>query len=174
MEYGTGISVESARPADVAELAELFRLATDEMLSRNVKQWNYTYPLAVHIEKDIATESCFVWRIDGKIAGTVCLDGNQDPQYKKIHWHFTAVRPLVIHRLCVHPQFQGRGLGKKICLFAEEFARQHGYDGIRLDAYSLNEASNLLYLNLGYRRANGYCYFHGNAVPFWCYDYLII
>ena len=64
MEYDTGISMESANPADVAELAELFRLATDEMLSRNVKQWNYTYPLAVHIEKDIATESCFLWRID--------------------------------------------------------------------------------------------------------------
>jgi hypothetical protein len=45
-----------------------------------------------------------------------------------------------------------------------------GFEGIRLDTYSLNLASNALYKSLGYSRAEGHCFFHGNKVPFYCYE----
>jgi GNAT superfamily N-acetyltransferase len=155
---------------DIHLMAELFKLSTDHMISLGIHQWNYTYPLVRHVEEDIHNGSAFVYIEGGKIAGTITLDSKQDDQYKKIHWHNHSRKVLVIHRLSVHPGFHGFGIGKKLCWFAEKFAIDDGLDTIRLDAYSLNPVSNQLYKSLGYRRANGYCYFHNNAIPFYCYD----
>ena len=52
-------------------------------------------------------------------------DDIQDEQYKKIHWKHRNESALVIHRLGVHPEFQGHGLGKKMCHFAEAFAKEN-------------------------------------------------
>lgn len=167
-------NIRKAGVDDINLIAELFKLSTDRMISLGIRQWNYTYPLVGHIEEDVRNGSAFVCMLNGKIAGSISLDTRQDDQYKKIHWHNNSKKVLVIHRLSVHPEFQGFGMGKKLCLFAEKFALDFGLDTIRLDAYSLNPVSNQLYISLGYRRANGYCYFHRNVIPFYCYDKKII
>lgn len=40
---------------------------------------------------------------------------------------------LEVKRLCVHPEFQKRGLGKRLLRFAEEEARRRGCERVRLD-----------------------------------------
>lgn len=165
------VSIRKAGPNDIQHLAELFRLATDDMIARNIGQWNYTYPLADHIQKDIENETCFVLEDMSKtVVATITLDYNQDDQYKKVGWNEYCKRPLVIHRLAVHPAYQGNGYGRQMMLFAEEYAKGEGVSSIRLDAYSLNPVSVAMYQSLGYRRAAGYCYFHGIPTPFYCFD----
>ncbi len=167
-------NIKQAGVGDINLIAELFKISTDRMISMGIHQWNYTYPLVRHVEQDIQNGCAYIWIKDGKIAGTISLDTRQDEQYKKIHWHYHSRKVLVIHRLSVHPDFQGFGIGKELCWFAEKFALGAGLNTIRLDAYSLNPVSNQLYISLGYRRANGYCYFHNNVIPFYCYDKKII
>ena len=167
-------NIRQAVGEDIHLITELFKLATDRMISSGIHQWNYTYPLVSHVEEDIRNGSAYVYISGGRIAGTISLDTKQDIQYKKIHWHNYSDHVLVIHRLSVHPEFQGLGIGKKLCLFAEKLALDLSLNTIRLDAYSLNPAAHQLYLSLGYRRANGYCYFHKNVMPFYCYDKKII
>ena len=158
---------------DVEYLTELFVKVTDQMILQKIKQWNYTYPKQVHILQDIKNKSGYVWIENGVIAACISLDTIQDSQYKQIVWQTDQDLALVIHRLAVHPNFQGLGLSKKLCNFAEFYAKKRQIKSIRLDAYSENKISNQLYNSLGYKKADGFCYFHGNDIPFYCYDKII-
>ncbi len=162
--------IRQARDSDVQELAQLFVLVTDAMLAEGIGQWHYTYPLAEHIQQDVDHQSCYVGEVEGRIVATITLDFRQDVQYQKVAWNVYSNQALVVHRLAVHPHWQGKGFGKQMMLFAEEKARACGSNTIRLDAYSLNPSSNAMYRQLGYRRASGYCFFRMIPDPFYCYD----
>lgn len=166
--------IRQANADDAMKIANLFVAATERMIFEGIHQWNFTYPLLTHVQEDIKNGSAFVCLVDEKIAGTITLDSNQDKQYKEIHWHHHSQNVLVIHRLAVHPHFQGMGIAKNLCIFADRYGREKGFNCIRLDAYSLNPASNKLYKSTGFKKANGYCYFHKNVIPFYCYDKKII
>ncbi|MEM9546427.1 MAG: GNAT family N-acetyltransferase [Bacteroidota bacterium] len=155
---------------DVQNTLQMFIEITDVLLANGVDQWNYDYPDYNTLKEDVATGANFIIREDDKILASIALNAIQDEQYKKIHWKYRNDSVLVIHRLGVHPAAQGKGYGKKMCHFAESFAREHGYKSIRLDAYSGNAISNRLYEKLGYSKANGYCYFRKKIIPFYCYE----
>jgi len=164
------MNIRKARQEDVAQVAEIFRRCTDFMIQQGIRQWNYTYPLVSHVALDVQNESAFLMESEDQIVAAITLDHTQDSQYKDIHWHINDRLPLVIHRLAVMPEFQGRGIAGTLCRFAEAVAKERSCRSIRLDAYSLNPSSNHLYVRLGYKRASGVCYFHNNPVPFYCYD----
>jgi GNAT superfamily N-acetyltransferase len=162
--------IRLANMVDAEEIALLFKLVTDSMRANNVFQWHYKYPLVEHVIKDIENKTCYVYDIDGQIAGTITIDSNQDEQYKNVHWKYPDDICYVIHRLGVNPLFQGLGISKTLCYYAEHLALQKNIHYIRLDAYSLNPVSNSLYASLGYDLADGVCFFHGNDAPFNCYE----
>ena len=155
---------------DVEKTHEMFVAITDALLANKIDQWNYDYPDPETLKNDIEAGYNFVIRSGDHIAASIAINDVQDEQYKTVHWRHRDENVLVIHRLGVHPIFQGHGLGKKMCLFAEEFGRENGYKQIRLDAYAGNGVSNGFYKALGYSRANGFCYFRKKAIPFYCYE----
>lgn len=167
------MEIQRPTPEDIPEIADLFRLATDAMLAAGIDQWNYTYPLSSHILQDLDSQSIFIYEDNDRILATITLDGCQDEQYRKIKWVYPGSKPLVIHRLAVHPDAQGMGLATKMCMFAEDYATRHDFNSIRLDAYSRNPVSLNLYRKLGYKKAGGYCYFHKNPVPFFCFEKMV-
>jgi ribosomal protein S18 acetylase RimI-like enzyme len=59
----------------------------------------------------------------------------------------------VVHRLMVHPAFQGRGIARELMEFAERVALNRGCGVIRLDAFAMNPQALRLYRALGYREA---------------------
>ncbi|MDF1696376.1 MAG: GNAT family N-acetyltransferase [Saprospiraceae bacterium] len=162
--------ITKGTPDNVENTLEMFFSITDVLLAHGVDQWNYDYPDLETLTNDVVLGHNFVIRSENKIAASMVLNEKQDDQYKFVHWPQRSKKVLVIHRLGVHPEFQGHGLGKKMCLFAEEYAKEHGYNSIRLDAYAGNQISNAMYLKLGYTRANGYCFFRKKAIPFYCYE----
>lgn len=162
--------IRPANSVDVFEIEELFKLATDTLSSMGINQWHYNYPKAEHIIEDILQQTCFVFMVDRKIAGTITIDSNQSEQYKNVHWQYPSELCFVIHRLGVHPQYQGKKIGKTLCYYAEFLAHKNQVPCIRLDVYSQNPISNELYRSLGYSLAEGYCHFHGNDAPFLCYE----
>lgn len=167
-------TIEKSTIEDLGSTLKLFIKVTDKMLANNIDQWNYDYPDKKTITKDILSGNHYVIRDKGAVVGTIVLDDNQDDQYRNVHWSTRNSRILVIHRLGVHPDYQGQGIGKRLCLFAEEFGRNHNFKAIRLDAYSGNDSSNRLYKGLGYSRVNGLCYFRKKVIPFYCYDKVLI
>lgn len=170
------MSIHTIRKSNINDLEstlDLFVRVTDLMLEHGIDQWNYDYPNEEIIRQDIISGNHYVTVLDGVVVGTILLDTNQEDQYKSIHWSTRNKDVMVIHRLGVLPSAQGQGIAKELCLFAEDYARENGYKTIRLDAYAGNHISNGLYQKLGYKRANGYCYFRQKAIPFYCYDKMI-
>lgn len=162
--------ITKGSPSDVQNTLKMFVSITDHLLNLGIKQWNYDYPDFETLKNDVVEGSNYIIKDRDQIAASIALNNIQDEQYKQIHWKNRSDAVLVIHRLGVHPNYQGKGLGKKMCLFAESFGRKHQYKFIRLDAYAGNTVSNNLYKSLGYTQANGYCYFHKRSIPFYCFE----
>jgi GNAT superfamily N-acetyltransferase len=55
----------------------------------------------------------------------------------------------------VEPRLQGTGIARQLMRFAEAWAREHGYEAVRLDAFAANPRALSLYRGLGYREAGG-------------------
>ena len=162
--------IEKAKTEDIEALMALFGKCTKALLSAGIQQWNGTYPTVAIFQKDIEAECVFIVKENDKLLATITLNAHQDEQYKAIRWKYPSEKVLVIHRLAVSPDAQGKGWGKVLCDFSESFGLQNGYEVIRLDAYSDNPVSCGLYEKLNYHRAGGYCWFHGNELPFYCYE----
>lgn len=122
----------------------------ERMDAQGIPQWDGVYPNRETFAADIESRCLFGLAVDGALAGIVTLNEEQDREYAEVDWQCDDPRPLVIHRLCVDPLFQGRGYAKAILQFAEDYARGRGYRSIRLDAFTLNPVSLSLY------RAHGY------------------
>jgi ribosomal protein S18 acetylase RimI-like enzyme len=61
-------------------------------------------------------------------------------------------RPLInVHDLAVHPEFRGRGIGRRLLEEVERIARQRGCCRITLEAYAINPRARELYRRLGYQ-----------------------
>ena len=68
-----------------------------------------------------------------------------------------------------NPEFQGKGIAKKLLKFVENFATKNNYSYTRLDAYSGNEKALKLYENFCYKKV-GQIFFPLRDLPFYCYE----
>lgn len=73
-----------------------------------------------------------------------------DEDYDKCEWDFDKQSSCIIHRFCVLPKYQNKGLAKIILNHIENQSREMGYKAIRLDAFTLNPYALRLYYNNGY------------------------
>jgi ribosomal protein S18 acetylase RimI-like enzyme len=58
---------------------------------------------------------------------------------------------LLLDNVAVHPDHQGRGLGRRLVAFAEEEARRLGYAELRLYTHQRMTENIALYTRLGFR-----------------------
>ena len=138
---------------------------------RDILQWDDVYPTRETVAADIAHRRLHVLTVWGECQATVALDDTQDPVYRTVQWT-TAEPALVVHRLCVDPQAQGRGYGRQLMDFAEAYAERHRYSSVRLDAYSDNPSAVMLYRRRGYREA-GQVMFPRRSLPFHLFELAI-
>lgn len=78
-----------------------------------------------------------------------------------------ALRPLAegvceMKRLYVKPQFQGLGIGKALAQAIVAEGRKIGYVGMRLDTAPAMIKAKGIYMSLGFREIEPYCY---NPLP---------
>ena len=139
--------------------------AIQDMEDNGIPQWDEIYPDRSIFGADIRAGELYCVKINGTIAGVMALNEYQSAEYDDIRWSDNGP-PLVIHRLCINPTFQGKGLAKLLVRFAEEYAQKHDYSSIRLDAFTVNEKAVGLYDAMNYlrkgivkfRKGNFYCY----------------
>ena len=157
--------IVEAEMTDVAGVMRIISLCLAQMRAAGIQQWDEIYPDIRVIEDDVRARSLFVMRNQEKCVAAICLNAVQPEQYQELPWRCTAGRPLVIHRLCVHPDWQAHGLARQLMDFAENFAHDHGYACIRLDAYTGNPRAIALYERRGYVRV-GKANFPRRPLPF--------
>lgn len=154
---------------NLSEILNIVSKCINYMESQGIYQWNEFYPNEDIIENDIEREQCYVLKDNGKCIAYVAINEEQSPEYSEIKWFYDGRKVLVIHRLSVHPEAQGKGIAKKMLNSIEDMATKNNYSCIRLDAYSGNETALKLYENLGYKKA-GQVYFPWRDLPFYCYE----
>jgi GNAT superfamily N-acetyltransferase len=66
--------------------------------------------------------------------------------------YFTAVeRPLYLTGMAVHPDYQGKGVGRRLLKEADALARDWPADAIRLDAFDAEAGAGSFYAKSGFR-----------------------
>jgi len=141
--------------------------AIQKMEKEGIHQWDEIYPTKEIFSADIAAGSLFAARMENGVVGIMVLNDEQSQEYNSLSWNDDHGKPLIIHRLCVSPTFQGQGVAKQLMSFAEEYARVNKYSSIRLDAFINNRISVRLYDSLGYRRTGIVLFRKGE---FYCFE----
>lgn len=159
--------ISKATIEDEQSIFNLYRKSIKAFESIGIFQWNEEYPTREALHRSLLEGTTWVVKSGDQILAAVTLDSEQDSQYQNIKWAYLSNHVLVIHRVVVDPDHQGKGLARKIMEFSEEFAYQNGYEVIRMDAFYGNPYSQNLYKHMGYHEAIGYCYYH-DPKPIMC------
>ena len=144
--------IRKATPAAAASLLRLVRECVAAMRAAGIEQWDEVYPNAETIAGDIAAGTLDVMCDGDEIAACITVDKRLDPLWHDMDWSTDDTSVAAVHRLMVHPGWQGQGIAKFLMLHAEQVARAKGCCCIRLDSFLQNPAAMALYPRLGYRR----------------------
>ena len=132
------------------EVFSIFSAAINHMEEDGIHQWDSIYPDKTVITEDIVRKQLYTGVIDGKIAVCFVLSEDYDEEYKNGQWQWPESKFCIIHRLCVSPDFQNKGIAAETLKYIEKLCKSQGYDSIRLDCFTENPYSRKLYDKAGY------------------------
>ena len=145
-----GNGIRTARKEELEEIMKLIAKCVQVMQDGGSDQWDEHYPNKEIIGSDIERGTLYVYEDNNAVAGILVLDENQAEDYAAIEWAQNQGPHLIMHRLAVHPEVQGKGIARQLIAYAEELALDRGYTSIRLDTYAKNTKALELYPRLGY------------------------
>lgn len=163
------MKITKASIEELKAILSMYQLAKKDLDENNIHQWDQQDPSQQTIKEDIKKGNLYVAKKGETILGSIVLDEEMEPEHQQVKWLVPIQSALYLHRLVVHPNYQGEGTGKALMKFADEYAKKHGYTSIRLDAYEENEIARNLYRQFGYKQA-GKVYFPRREAPFICYE----
>lgn len=168
------MEIVQASMENLEEVQELVRLAVEDMIASGIYHWNEVYPPPEIFREDIEKGILFIAVERDEIIGIVVLTHEMDPEYLPVPWEDQDGKPMVLHRLTVHPDHQRKGIANRLFDFSEDFGRKHGFTSIRLDTYSENPRGLSLYAKRGYKRVPGEIFFpRENELPYYCFEHLL-
>lgn len=141
-----------ARLEDLDEIYSLVQAAVKCMEENGIQQWDALYPTYDDFEEDIRKGQLYAGSQDNVLAVIYVVNRECDAEYKNGSWSYPDDRYCVIHRLCVNPVFQNRGVAKIALKAAENQALKEGCQAVRLDVFSENQVAVRLYEGAGYQR----------------------
>ncbi|NJO70142.1 MAG: GNAT family N-acetyltransferase [Bacteroidetes bacterium] len=128
------------------------------------------YPSRQIFEDDINNGWLYGYYEGAELCGCIVLNNVQSPEYADITWKRPDANPLVIHRMCVAPSWQGKGIAKQLLSFAESFASANNHSSIRLDAFIHNPLATRLYIRNDYEKRGQVRFRKGE---FYCFEKII-
>ena len=147
--------IRKATKADFDAILGIYhKIHTEEENGRATTGWiRGIYPEAQTITDALARDDLFVAETDGKITVSAILNQLQVDVYAGAAWQFSAPNDqvMVMHTLVVDPEQKGKGLGKTMEAFYEEYALQNGCHFLRIDTNLKNIAARTLYKKLGFK-----------------------
>lgn len=144
------IKYRLGRFEDIEAITILIQEAIKEMEKHNIYQWDEIYPSVEDFKDDIEKGSLFVAEQNEKIIALYVISDEADEAYNYAEWKYPKETSFVLHRFCVSPSVQNRGIGKKVLMKIESQIKNRGYDSIRLDVFTKNPYAQRLYRNNGY------------------------
>ena len=126
-------------------------------------QWTEDYPTAAILQQDIQHSKGYVVRVDGTVAGYMCIDFDGEPAYAHIEgaWQ-TPDSYAVVHRMALDPAFRGIGLTGTVFALIEALCREKGIPSIRVDTDFPNKRMQHILEKYGFVQ-RGVIYFQGGG-----------
>lgn len=165
--------IRRANQSEIEKIITITQACAAQMIAEGIFQWNQHYPNKLAFEKDLQREELYVLELDQKVVGCITISTWKDEEYKPISWLTPDSNHRYIHRLAVHPSYQGKGWARALMDFAEEHARKEGAISIRLDTFSKNVRNQRFYEARGYQQLESIYFPKQSEHPFYCYEKLL-
>ena len=163
------MEINQARPNDLIEILFLLRVCTLDMNSRGLKHWNSAFPGTEVIQSDLEKGSIYLAKEKGVCKGMVTLNDREPEDYKDMTFNSGINKPLYLQNMAVHPKWQGMGIASLMIDFAQKFAKDRGFNCIRLDVFKPSQSARNLYEKQLFREVAS---FHSafQKIPYICYE----
>ncbi|WP_142784645.1 GNAT family N-acetyltransferase [Changchengzhania lutea] len=158
---------------DIDSIIEITKACAVHMISKGIFQWNEFYPNPQAFIHDANRSELYVLEKDSNIVGCITLSIVMDAEYKPIRWLTPNLDNIYIHRLAVHPEYQGLGYAQNLMKFAEDYACNNNVNSIRLDTFSQNSKNQKFYELRGYKRLGNIYFPKQSEYPFYCYERIL-
>lgn len=165
--------IRKAILTDIDSILDLTKACAKNMISKGIFQWNAYYPNRKAFENDLKRGELFLFENKNTILGCIVISTFMDAEYIPVEWMTANKNNIYIHRLAVHPDYQGKGLAQKLMDFAESFAKTQNFISIRLDTFSQNKRNQKFYELRGYKRLGTIYFPKQSEHPFYCYEYIL-
>jgi len=162
------MSILQATSYDLIEILYLLKVCIHEINSKGLRQRDMQFRLA---NIDLNKGNIYLYKKNSVTLGMITLEVDANAEYKSISWNEESSKPLIAHRLAVHPNWKNQGIENEILQFIEQFAHLKGYTSIRIDAFAENIEAIAVYNKLHYQET-GQIQFHYQKVPFTCFEKL--
>ena len=164
------ITIRKAVSSDLQILIQITQACARHMITEGIFQWNEQYPSLTAFEKDLGNDELYVLEEDGHVKGAIVISTRMDDIYTPIKWIAKTSLNGYLHRLCVHPDSQGKGYARKLLDFVEDQLKNQGCLSVRLDTFSKNQRNQRLYEARGYKRLGDVYFSNKSEHPFHCYE----
>ncbi|RZK55575.1 MAG: GNAT family N-acetyltransferase [Pedobacter sp.] len=165
--------IRKAKLLDIEAIMQLVKAVVPLMIETGNFQWDDQYPNPAVFEADVQLQQLWLAEIDGAIAGIAAITTDQEPEYAKVGWDINETA-IVVHRLAVHPNFQGRGVAVALLKQAEWIAVNRNIPLLRVDTNNMNKATQALFPKLGYQFAGEIDLSFRPGLIFYCYEKRLI
>lgn len=128
-----------ARWEEVGAVMDILRNGRAFQRQQGFVQWDDSHPTQAAVEDDLRRGDGYAIRVDGELAGYLCLSFHGDPAYPEIVgvWRFDGAY-AVIHRMALGEPYRGRGLTGEVFWQAGEIAKARGVEILRIDTHRDN------------------------------------
>lgn len=165
--------IRRAKLPEIDDILEITKACARFMIEKGIYQWNEHYPSRKAFENDIEREELYVKTVENSIIGGIVVSDFMDEEYVPIEWLTETGKNIYIHRLFVHPHFQGQGHAQSMMDFAKEYARESGFISVRLDTFSQNRRNQDFYETRGYQKLGDIFFPKQSIHPFHCYELVL-
>lgn len=129
------------RQANIEDFNDITKLYS-KVIKTTYTTWDKDYPSKAMIKEDISTGRLITLTIDEKIVGVAAIDDNKFEDENMKVGGFA--------RICIHPDFQGQGLGTKFVKHIVEMLKNAGCKKIKLRVSMQNTAAIKMYEKCGF------------------------
>ncbi|MGM7701414.1 GNAT family N-acetyltransferase [Pseudalkalibacillus sp. Hm43] len=146
---GENMKVKTATMEDINTVLDLLVNAAEWIQTKGTTQWDYYLNdlegNTQEVKDSIRNGSTFLFYEKERPIATATLE-LKPSEWDFDMWEDEANDPVVyLHRVVVHRDFAGEGLGNQILDWSEDYVRESGLNTMRFDCLASNESLNAYY-----------------------------
>lgn len=165
--------IRKATSLDIDNLILITKACASNMIDKNIYQWNASYPNKEVFFNDFERNELYILEVENTVIGCITISTFMDDVYKPISWLTKNDNNIYIHRLAIHPKYQGQGYAQQLMQYAEDYAFKNNVISLRLDAFSQNTRNLKFYERRGYKQLAPIYFPNQSKHPFCCYELVL-